>query len=58
MKNVGESSIAYQMKWYDIKPSAYRKEILKNLTAEARTLQDSFDYDFAMRIIDMYLDEY
>ena len=46
------------MRWYNIKPSEYRKEILKDLTAEAITLHDSFDYDFALRIIDIYLDEY
>ncbi|MCR5035074.1 MAG: AraC family transcriptional regulator [Clostridia bacterium] len=44
-------------KWFGKTPSQYRKELNEDLFSE-NTRFESFDYDFAMRIINSYLDGY
>lgn len=45
-------------RWYGKTPSAYRNEILNDLSSNSRIRLNPFDYDFAKVILDMYLDEY
>ena len=45
-------------KWYDQTPTQYRNEILNDLKSTSQVQFNSFDYNYAMKLIDMYLDEF
>ena len=45
-------------KWYDQTPTQYRNDILKDLNGNTQMKFNSFDYDYATKLLDMYLDEY
>lgn len=45
-------------KWFSKTPSQYRKEIQADLAGDGKSTFDTFDYEFALRIIEGYLDGY
>lgn len=45
-------------KWFHKSPSQYRKNIRQDLLGSGNIRYDTFDYDFAMKIINAYLDGY
>ncbi len=45
-------------KWFDQTPTQYRNDILRDLGADAQVQFNTFDYDYALKLIDMYLDEF
>lgn len=45
-------------KWFDQTPTQYRNDIHKDLNNETQIRFNSFDYDYAMKLIEMYLDEF
>lgn len=45
-------------RWYLKTPTEYRREIIKDLNAETTVVFRSFDYTYALKLLDMYLDEY
>ncbi len=44
--------------WYGMTPATYRREILRDIAGDACIRYNSFDYEKALNIIDMYLDGY
>ena len=45
-------------KWFDQTPTQYRNDILRDLGADSQVQFNTFDYDYALKLIDMYLDEF
>ena len=51
--------LATQFKrWYNQTPTQYRNDVLHDLQSDTHITFNTFDYDYALKLIDMYLDEF